>query len=382
MAEHPDTNIRVEPLTGDDYFANGPRLLASDDAPDVTATQTGFPNTWDPLIAEDLLLDISDVWDEQDLENQYLSAVVANYTEDDGSHRAVQAGLVWWPMMFYNMDLFAELEIEVPDDGLVASVDEWFVITDALVAAGLRPIAVPHVELQPLLAVAQSYMTNICGVEWQTEIEAAWRPEAPAVDAKYTDQCAVDALQLIVDWNERGIFGEATASLDRNLSETLFFTEEAGMWWSGNWEAGAIAAAELPFEVGWIQPPPVTDNPFQAELFSHDGLAITANTDNPELAKDFLSFVSTAPSNVSFWEQGRIPGRKDAAPDPATVDALALSMFTSLEDIVGPARPGANVGGDLESILIDGIGGLLVGTTTPEEVAAQLQTEFDRLHQG
>lgn len=382
MAEHPGTNIRVEPLTGDDYFANGPRILASADAPDVTSTQTGFPNTWDPLIEEGLLLDISDVWEEQDLENQYLSAVVDNYTENDGTHRAVQAGLVWWPMMFYNQDLFADLGIAAPENGLVGSVDEWFAITDALAAAGVRPVAVPHVELQPLLAVAQSYMTNICGVEWATHIQAAWRPDAPEVVEKYTDQCVIDALQVIVDWNEHGVFGEATASLDRNLSETLFFTGEAGMWWSGNWEAGTIAAAELPFEVGWIHPPPITNNPFQAELFSHDGLAIAANTKNPELAKDFLSFVSTSESNISFWEHGRIPSRKDATPEPATVDQLTLSMFTSLEDIVGPARPGANVGGALESILIDGIGGLLVGTTTPADVAAQLQAEFDELRQG
>lgn len=382
MAEHPGTNVRVEPLTGDDYFANGPRILASADAPDVTSTQTGFPNTWDPLIEEGLLLDISDVWAEQDLENQYLSAVVDNYTESDGTHRAVQAGLVWWPMMFYNQDLFAENGIAAPTNGLVASVDEWFAITDALAAAGVRPVAVPHVELQPLLAVAQSYMTNICGVEWATHIQDAWRPGSPEIAEKYTDQCAIDALQLIVDWNERGVFGEATASLDRNLSETLFFTGEAGMWWSGNWEAGTIAAAELPFEVGWIHPPPITGNPFQSELFSHDGLAIPANTKNPDLAKDFLSFVSTSESNISFWKQGRIPSRKDAAPDPTTVDQLTLSMFTSLEDIVGPARPGANVGGALESILIDGIGGLLVGTATPSEVAAQLQAEFDELRQG
>ena len=381
MAANPGTTITLEAITGgSDYFPTLPRVLATDEAPDITVLQVA--QTWDDLVASGTLQDLSEVWTRNGLEDVLLPSVAEAYTEADGLHRAVNVGLNWNTVVYYNKDMFADLGIEF-DGGRVASMAEFYEITDALEAAGKVPFAMAVSGYPGARWTLYMYATSNCGSDWMLDLQEGWRPGSTP-QAKWTDPCAVEAINQLVEWNTRGIFGDSPATVTREIAETLVFSEEAGMFISGSWEVGPITRADLPFEMGWLLLPAsdgaVEPNGFA--LAANDGLGVAANSDNPELAKDFLAYVTDTEFQTWMAVEARFSSRTDVAPDPSVVPELAVSQLAVL-DSVSTAQT-ANIKQDavLRNRLSDGWLEILVGTITPEELAADLERLSEELRAG
>ncbi|MDE0171333.1 MAG: extracellular solute-binding protein [bacterium] len=383
MAANPGTTIILESIVGgNDYFPTLPRILATDEAPDVTVLQVGFAGTWEDLVNTGVLADLSDVYAEDGLGDAFLGPIVATYTDTDGGHSAINVGLNWIPVVYYNKTMFDELGIDAPDAGRVASMEDWYAITDALRDAGKTPLALATSGFRATMWFTGQYMASNCGTDWALALEQGWLPGATPT-ARFTDACAVEAFEVInTEWNDRGVYGDSPSTVNRDIGQTLFFTEEAGMFMSGSWEVAAINAADLPFEGSWLLLPSLAAEPTQFQLATIDGLGVAANSDNPELAADFISYIAGAEFQTYMAQYSRFSGRKDVSPDPAIVPPLALSQLAALDEFAGRPAPNTLLHIRLRDRIAEGWVEMLVGTITAEALMADLERIADELRAG
>jgi raffinose/stachyose/melibiose transport system substrate-binding protein len=380
MAANPGTTITLEAIAGssDDYFANLPRILGTDEAADVTVVSTGRGG-WADLVATGNLADVSSVWERKGLEDVLLGPVVESYTEADGRHLSVNVGLNWIPVIYYNKTMFADLGIEAPDAGRIASDADWLAITDALAAADVIPFALNTIFGGRYLWM-QLAISN-CGTQWMLDLMDSASPGGPAA-AKYTDSCNVEVLETLSGWNDRGIFGDSPATVDRDIAESLLFSEQAGMYVSGSWETGPITAAELPFDVGWFLLPSMAAEPTGFGLETYDSLAIAGNSDNKELAEDFMAYVADAPFQTHMVQYARFSSRTDLDYDESTIPELALSQYALLGEYGGVAAPNVKIHPRIKSALNEGWVEILVGTTTAAQLAEDVEALAEEIRAG
>lgn len=383
MAANPGTTINIEPVTGgNDYFPGLPRTLATNSAPDITVLQVGSAGVWEGVVESGVLMDISDVWDEAGLEKAYLPALVSTFTTEDGKHLAVNAGINWIGLVYYNKDMFAELGIEAPEAGRVASDEEWLAMTKALADAGKTPLAMPVSGFRSTGWFTHQAMTSNCGTDWMLAIQQAWH-EGAKPEAFYTDDCAVEALERLVNnWNEAGVYGNSPQTVTREIGQTLFFTETAGMYISGSWEVAGIMASDLPFEAGWFLLPSMAAEETELQLLPIDGVGIAANSDNPDLAKAFLSYLSSVEFQSKMTAYSRTSGRTDVELDASAVPPLALSQINALGSLLGATQPNTFTHVELRDRIASGWQEILIGQSTPAEVAADLEAISDELRGG
>lgn len=380
MEAHPGTTINIEPVTGgNDYFPGLPRTLATDSAPDITVLQVGSAGVWEGVEESGVLMDISDVWEEAGLEDAYLPALVSTFTTDEGEHLAVNTGINWVGLVYYNKDMFAELGIEAPEAGRVASDEEWLAITSALSDARKTPLAMPVSGFRSTGWFAHQAMTSSCGTDWMLSIQGAWQ-EGATPEAFYTDDCAVAALErLTATWNDAGVYGNSPQTVNREIGQTLFFTQTAGMYISGSWEVAAIEAADLPFEAGWFLLPSMAAEETTLQLLPIDGVGIAANSDNPELAKAFVAFLSSPEFQATMPDYSRTSGRADVELPEGSVPPLMLSQIEALPTLLGVTQPNTFTHVELRDRIASGWEEILVGTATPADVAADLEVISDKL---
>lgn len=383
MAVNPGTTINIEPVTGgNDYFPGLPRTLATDSAPDITVLQVGSAGVWEGVEESDVLMDISDVWAEAGLEEAYLPALTSTFTTEDGKHLAVNVGINWVGLVYYNKTMFAELGIKAPEAGRVASDEEWLAMTQALADAGKTPLALPVSGFRSTGWLAHQAMTSNCGTDWMLAIQKAWH-EGATPEAFYTDACAVEALErLVKTWNDADVYGNSPQTVTREIGQTLFFTQTAGMYVSGSWEVAAIGASDLPFDAGWFLLPSMAAEETELQLLPIDGVGVAANSDNPELAKAFLAYLSSVEFQSKMTAYSRTSGRTDVELDSSAVPALALSQIDALNSLLGKTQPNTFTHVELRNRIASGWQEILIGQSTPADVATDLEAISDKLRGG
>lgn len=264
--------------------------------------------------------------------------------------------------LFYNVDLFEELGIEEP-----TSLPELEAAAETIREAGLIPIAVHDAEGWQgghLLSMALSSRVGGDGMEALLNGEESW--DSPDV---------VAALEIWQRFNEAGYLPPTPTAVDYDTGNALFFSGEAAMLPNGSWLVNDIP--EVDFEVGYI-PFPAEDGPgiFTAGLGS--GPYISANTEHPEAALEFVNFLVSPEFGRFMVEQLTV-----IPPFPVDTDGVEVSpLFAQvLEDTSsfagGSGEFGANI--DVRSTELfndamwNGVQAVLTGQQTPEEAAQAME---------
>lgn len=264
--------------------------------------------------------------------------------------------------LFYNVDIFEELGIDEP-----TTLSELEAAAATILDAGIIPIAVHDAEGWQgghLLSMALSSRVGGEGMEALLNGEESW--DSPDVIA---------ALEVWQRFNEAGYLPPTPTAVDYDTGNALFFSGDAAMLPNGSWLVNDIP--EVDFEVGYI-PFPAEDGPgiFTAGLGS--GPYISANTEHPEAALEFVNFlVSPEFGRFMVEELTVIP------PFPVDTDGVEVSpLFAQvLEDTSsfagGSGEFGANI--DVRSTELfneamwNGVQGILTGQLTPAEAAQAME---------
>ncbi|WJL97027.1 ABC transporter substrate-binding protein [Microbacterium sp. ET2] len=383
-AENEGLTVELVTITDQQKITTNLQVLASDGAPDVGVVPTNTA-AYSSLSAADALLPLNDVWAAASLEEAY-GADLAAALNPTGTPNVVLANRSLYSILWYNAAIFDQLGIEVPEDHQIASVDDLVEITDALRAGGFDPLAIGGSAnyqwgwvVDSLLPTAASpgqlenYLTN-----WQPSVE---------VSAQYSDPAFTDTLDRIQEMYDRGVFQDGALSQDGEASLSLFAAERAGMLIGGSYNPGQFANDQgLDLDLGYLFLPPMTEGELTLpNTYAGNTLVVPRASANPDMAKAFLELlVSPRFQQEIFAARGELPATQ------VSLDVLEESFEPIVIDLINYGEDNgvasgwtSLVPGSLGQQFVDPkIQAILAGTSTVEQVAAELDAQLQLTRSG
>nr|WP_238351128.1 extracellular solute-binding protein [Kribbella shirazensis] len=270
--------------------------------------------------------------------------------------------------VFYNKTLFAKFGIAQPKN-----LTELTAAAEKLKQNNVVPFAVSDKEGWQgghLLSMSLSSAVGSKGMDDLLNGRTSWN--SPPV---------VDSLAVWKDWNDKGLLTPSPAAVSYDNANALFYSGKAAMNPTGSWLALDIER-NAKFEVGFI-PFPAKDG---AGIFSGglgSGTFVSASTTKAEASVKFLDYLISP-------EHGRWAAEKlqDIPAYPIdTAGMKASPLFKQvLDDSAKIADGSGDFGYNIDVLTTDvfnnamwkGIQGILSDQAEPAQVAAQLQSAYEK----
>ncbi|MEJ5867050.1 extracellular solute-binding protein [Pseudokineococcus sp. 5B2Z-1] len=270
--------------------------------------------------------------------------------EVDGSLYAVQ-GYVNLLGLWYNADILAEIGVEPP-----TTPDELEAAMAAAAEAGYQGITVSGLPQSQGEWQAYPWLTAE-GFDYES-------PDAAPLEA---------ALARARGWVENGWLSQQATTWDQTVPFQEFTGGGVAFAENGNWQLGA-AAADADFEYG-VVPMPLGDG--GQVYLGGEGQAIGANSDDPDLAWEYLTgtFLDPEAQVQLAQDVGYIPARADAGEDEAVTSDELLAPFAQSVAELGATYPAPSIPpeavADVQTTMGQAWSAALGGQQSPADAAQQ-----------
>jgi raffinose/stachyose/melibiose transport system substrate-binding protein len=266
-------------------------------------------------------------------------------------------------ILHYRKDAFEQAGItEEP-----TTYEELLAANDALLAAGIQPIAFGGREGWHLMRLTDSLLETFCGAETHDALkflEANWAEEP----------CATEAFNELARWNEMGYLGEDFMGIGFQDANLQVFSGDAAMMLEGDWMAQQIGeAGENTDDYGILPFPTGTDRLY----FFGEMLYPAASSGQLDTAIDFVDHFSSNEVQQQFASAfGAISVNKNVTnDDPSAMESEWVEIFDAAEEVYEPGDQAFPLDVNTEYWRIQD--GIITGDVDPNEAAAQLQAFID-----
>lgn len=373
MKTHPNVQIKISAIPGEQYFTSLPRTLGTSGGADITVLEVTGSGSYQALVKEGALVDLRSIWSSLGLARVTPPAVVQSYTQSNGGRYAVNADLTILPVVYYNKALFAKLGLHAPA-GHRVTLSQFNAIADKLKAQKYIPMT--YDWMTGAHHLFQQYLLSSCGKSTYYALAASWKPSGPKV--KWTSACVVKAIAAEKALAQRGVFG-GNPLIGYDVASADFIAQKAGMLLTGMWAVPQLVQ-QAKFNWDWfLMPPPPGGAPTQWLLYTADGLGINAQSKNIPLAKEFLATMMTKQFQGSLLLAGRPPSRTDITiphgANPQLVQMVrSLTTLGSATHFIGILAPT-----DFQNTVETGSQQVILGSLSPTGLANQLQQLAQKL---
>lgn len=356
-AQNPGVTINFEAFLNTEYNTLVATALQAREAGDVVQTRSyGGVRPW---IEGDFLLSLDGrVANLANFSDLSLDAVRHPETgEVHGVPFAIQT-----LQMYYNRSIFAELDLSVP-----TTWDEFIAVNEALAAAGYIPIAITGMDdwMLPILHTVIAAGTY-GGTEFVEGILDGSRT--------FEDPDFVESLQAVKDLQP--FFPPDVTGVSYDDSRILFVNEMAAMFPGGSWEAAFFLSQNPDLDLGVFAVPAKGTDEALVSWFVDGSWAVTANSDNPEQALDFVNWLGSPEFGQLFTDRlAQISPIEGVTPtDPLLSEIVELWNEASTPYMLlvhfryGQPWGTAVIGQDLQRVFLDRM--------TPAEAATSLQSQM------
>ena len=260
------------------------------------------PPNWQTLIDAGLLMDISD----QPFIQNYDPSAIQDAGTYNGKVYEINLGRVSYSGIYYNKDLFAANNVEVP-----TTWGELVAACETFAAADIPCMTAGGKDGWPIFVGAYGLIGSIYP-DQAALVEGLWTG-----DIKWNDATSLEMWEkmkvytsVMMESGASGIAGDAAPG--------RFASGAVAMFPGGTWYASAIEAAEPAFDWGYI-PFPGSDNAENNKyLFGKydQGWSVAANTPNKDAAMKYLAAFSEPENYQAFANAvGFIPTQPGATLD-------------------------------------------------------------------
>jgi ABC-type glycerol-3-phosphate transport system substrate-binding protein len=286
---NPDKPLQHSIVNHEDFKQAIRAYLVADPAPDVMTWFAG--NRARFFIDKGLIMDISDVWEEQGWNEDYPKGFRA-MSEVDGNAYFLPSNWYWWAM-FYRQSVLDEYGITPPE-----TFDELLAACDTLNENGIIPITI-GTKFRWTAAAWFDYLNmRINGPEFHRDLMLGKESyEDPRVKAVFET------------WNqlfEHNCFIDNAAAYSWQEALDPFNQGEAAMYLMGQFILDSVAE-EVVDDVDFFQFPIIDPTVPIGEDAPTDGYFIANAAQNPEGAKEFLAWLGGVEAQTVMVEDlGRI----------------------------------------------------------------------------
>jgi raffinose/stachyose/melibiose transport system substrate-binding protein len=260
------------------------------------------PPNWQTLIDAGLLMDLSG----QPFIDNYDAPTIQDAGTYNGKVYEINLGRVSYSGIYYNKDLFAANNVQVPTtwSELVAACETFNAADIPCMTAGGK-------DGWPIFVGAYGLIGSI------------YPDQAALVEGLWTGAIKWNDAKSLEMWQEMKIYAQdmmegGASGIAGDAAPGRFASGAVAMFPGGTWYAAAIEAAEPAFEWGYI-PFPGSDNPEDNKyLFGKydQGWVIAANTPNKDAAIKYLTEFSDPANYQAFANAvGFIPTQPGATLD-------------------------------------------------------------------
>lgn len=357
-AENPDIRVTFDPLDPDSYANKLSTALQGGKGPEIA--QLNPYGALQPFVDAGYLEPLDDLVPE--LGSFSDDAKIAVKGLNDGKlygvpYAAVNLGV------FYNTEIFAEHEIEVPQ-----TYQEFVDACDKLLEAGVVPIAAGGANGQGwALEVALNVLTpGLTGPDFYNDLMSGKK--------KLTDPSYVAAMQRMSDLLP--YFSPGFEGVDYDASTQQFITGQAAMFMGGSYENGSFSSQggdDLKFSV-FTFPADEAGQPAYTSSWVDGSYGLTTDAVNRDAAIKVLNYMATQEFAQKFSDRlGWLPVRDDVAigDDQPVVQQMLTMQEHSMPNVTLVGYRWDNPTGS--SILQPAIIDMIVGKVTPQKLAEDMQ---------
>jgi ABC-type glycerol-3-phosphate transport system substrate-binding protein len=287
---NPETPIQHSIINHEDFKQAIRAYLVADPAPDVMTWFAG--NRARFFIDKGLILDISDVWEEQGWNEDYPKGFRA-MSSVDGKQYFLPSSWYWWAM-FYRKSIFEENGITPPE-----TWDELLATCDAFNEKGIIPITIGTKFRWTAAAWFDYINMRLNGPEFHLNLMLGKESyEDPRVKAVFEK------------WNElfeHNCFIEDAAAYSWQDALDPFNQGEAAMYLMGQFITDSVVE-EVQDDVDFFRFPIIDPDMPIGEDAPTDGYFMSVNARNVEGGKKFLAFLGSVEAQTIMVEElGRLP---------------------------------------------------------------------------
>lgn len=365
--KYPNVTIQATYDPDNTSQQNGPRIIASADAPDIAR-----------------ITDINSAVRGKHVTNldEYAKAyhwnLPTSQTEvyrvgsdgriGDGSLYALPDA-VSMTGIFWNKELGAKIGLtQAPKD-----ISELQTAMEKAKNAGILPMMMPAKE------GGTSYIYQALLVDYAGRKPVQnWIIQQP--NATIDTPQAVQAATTIKQWRDAGYFSQDALALDGSTALSRFGDGQALFFPSGSWYTDSINKA-LGNNAGWFATPGTsTSAPATANANAVSAFGIPANAKHKNAAAAFLNFLLSDEARQIAVDNGYPPIGEGAT--PKTDNQLLRQVLASYEELTKTGNTTDYINnataGMQASAIIPGFQSLLDGSMTPQQFVTSLQKQYEK----
>lgn len=330
--KYPEYKIEYTTTGPDDEYKQAQRARLTANDVDILADLSGMrlsPQEWTPgakvpdweqWINSGLIADLSDQafisnWNANDIEK------AATY---NGKVYAIPTGKVAMSGLFYNKEIFAEHNLEVPK-----TWSEFIELNETLKSKGITPIGVAGKDVWPLKLPVFALQAKILGGgDQQKWIEGVWKGETAFNDAE-----AIEVLEKMKTLQDNYMI-EGFMGIDYASAPSIFATGKVAMLADGSWDAPTIATANPDLKFGYFPVPATEDAAKNASFVGKYDVTWYAAEKGPnkEGALKWLEFFSEPENYTTFVKAaGFIPTMDGISTDSEFIDNELTPYLSDFE---------------------------------------------------
>jgi len=321
--QHPNVTFEVTRDTFQNLTANAPRLLASDNPPDLIRLPTLGETVKDGLVAN------LDPWFDAYGWDAWPASQLAPLRMTDesvrGSGSLYQLGLGYSVTgIFMNLALAEQLGIDAPPETM-AEFEEQMATAKA---AGVLPIMAGDSDGVVNFVVQAAMNQFVDKDEWMS-----WMFNEPG--ASYDQPGTVEGAELIRTWADAGYFPSDINAIDYFTFETRFKEGDGLFTFNGNWAAAGYQEA-LGDDVTFFLVPPIEKGGDHVAMGAANSFSVAAGSDNLNEIVYFLNWIHTDPKarQIIVDVTGASPGGDPSLPlpdvQPGSLIEKALEMSATI----------------------------------------------------
>jgi ABC-type glycerol-3-phosphate transport system substrate-binding protein len=364
--KHPNITITGRYDPDDVQAVNAPRVLASDNPPDVAR-----------------IIALADVVKKRQLTNldgyarlygwgrlpegqlsQY--RVTPTGVRGTGAQYTVADGFTVTGF-YYNKKLAGQVGLSAPP----RTFDELAAVLAKAKAAGLVPMMAGNQTGQAVFAI-QMLLNRALGVKTLND----WIYHVP--NATINRPEAISAVEIADRWAKAGYFPADSNGTDSTGALRRFAQGEALFYPSGNWDASTLDR-QMGENVGFFLPPPGSNGQLATMSDPLSNFGVPARSQHKDAAAAFLDFLLSPEARQIVVDAGFAPS--GIGPAPRTTHGVKVEVqkaFAALVAANGQVQFVQNATNGISATWTSQAQLLVAGRVGPAEMLANLQNQYER----
>lgn len=305
-ALYPNVEVEYEIKTSDQYYNLLQTAMQAGETPDLFWTNGTATTNLEAYVNQELVMDLTDKVDFSLYDDTSAMSLVK---VNDGIY-ATPTAEVGGRAVFYNKDIFTELNLEIPK-----TLSEFEEALEVINKADYLPISFSAsdpwavlFQFEPVLAAT--------ALDW---IDGYLQTG----EADVNDPRVVAAYEKMLEWADKGYYGPGYTGVDESGALLAFSKGEAAMCIEGTWNIQTIqennpelnfGAFHLPCEDG--------TRPFVGT--SSVGFSVSNHTENPDAALAFANYFSSLEGQTAWIKAlDSIPCTPEIVSDNEVINDIA-----------------------------------------------------------